>query len=639
MRTTIVAGLKPLAALSLDIAAWDSSLLPFLESDVTQISRLVESRGLSVLMIDFPEACKVFDSALSSRFLEWTLLPKVFGKRVPPRKILFECLFDRIFNEDGTIRHDVDPNSVFFLRQLLSMFKKVRMVCSDAAIKDEIDTYRRIDASLRSPTLSWTSDSLSVEGSGVSFLDGYRSSPDMFSHRDACPKPLLEVLGRVCDIVSSAMPQLDWREIEPRHGPGAVADARTGTDKYLFPHWPRKLDRTFPFEYFAQSREDLHIEEDMFRSIHEPPARLLAVPKTLKAPRLIASQPVSHQYLQGGIMRWLRKNLPSHMRLCIDFIDQQKSRDAALVASLDESIATVDLSSASDRLSCWVVERVFRRNPSLLEALHATRTRWLVNATKIDERFFLIFKKFADQGAAITFPVQSIVYACIAIASILYEKGGKITHKTVYSSARRIRVYGDDIIMPSLAVKSLTLLLAHLELKVNMRKTHVKGSFRESCGVDAYAGHIVSPVYLRDLELGQSAESLGSWVDISNNAYHAGLWNLAAWMMSEIPDKVRKLIPISNQELGCVSLRTYQIGLISPKRRFSKTLHRMEILALQVTTKEVRRRRDTHQSLLQFFIEKKDPQDPLSYLTSTKWSSGWTERNRSLLRKRWVPVE
>lgn len=638
MWTSVVAGLQPLAAVSLDIAAWDSSLLPFLARDLDRVSRLVATRGLSVLMIDFPEACKVLDSALSSGILERTLLPKTFGKRTPPRDILFQCLLDRLFNEDGTLRPLIDPNCVFFLRQLLSMYKKVRMACSDTAIKAEVDEYVKIDISLRLPTLCWESDILQVEDKDVSFLDGYRCLPDMFSHRDACPKPLLAVLGRVCDIVSSSMPIFDWRDIEPRHGPGAVADARTGTDKYLFPHWPRKLDRSFPFEYFAQSREDLHLETSIPYCHSEPPARLLAVPKTLKAPRLIASQPVSHQYLQGGIMRWLRKNLPSHMRLCIDFSNQQKSRDAALAASLDESIATVDLSSASDRLSCWVVERVFRSNPGLLEALHAVRTRWLVNATGVGERFFLKFRKFADQGAAITFPVQSIVYACIAIASILYENGTKPSWKSVRASAKRIRVYGDDIIMPSQAVQSLTLLLSHLELKVNMRKTHVKGSFRESCGVDAYAGHIVSPVYLRSLELGKSAENLGSWVDISNNAYRAGLWNLAAWMQDEIPHKVRKLIPVSNQDLGCVSLRTYQLGLVSSKKRYNKTLHRYEMLALQVSTKEVRRRRDSHQSLLQFFTEKPNRDDSLHYLAGSEWSSGWTERNRSLLRKRWVPV-
>jgi len=626
-----MAGLKPVAAVLKDLAAWDSDLLPSLERDFISLSRLVETRGLPILMIDLPEAGKVYDQALSSGIFIWSNLPKTFGSLGSKKGILFEQLFLRTFDEDGVLRKNPDVNHIYFTRQILYLAKKVRYDCPEQAVAAEVEVFKKIDEGLRTPTLEWDCDDFDIDKVlHISFLDGYRSFPDMFSHRDACPKPLLGYLEDVCDRLMSLLPAINLKEIEPRHGPGSVADAGRGEDKYLFPTWPRKLDRTFPFEYFAQHREDLHLEQQLSHSLNEPPARLLAVPKTLKGPRLIASEPVSHQWLQGGLMRWIRKNLPFPLRLCIDFRSQEPSRKSALLASLEGTSATVDLSSASDRLSCWVIERVFRKHPDFLLALHAARTRWLVNSTGVGEPFFIKLKKFAAQGAATTFPVQSIVYACVAIAAILYENGGAVSNRSIRNAARRTRVFGDDIILPSYAVQSLTLLLTHLELKVNMGKTHTKGHFRESCGMDAYLGNVVTPVYIRDLELGATAESLVSWVDVSNNAYRAGLWNLATWMIEQIPPAKRRLIPITNQNLGCITLLTYFPCLISLRERTCKSLHRKEVLALQAVDKEDRKQRDSYQSLLQYFTEKPRQE--------TNWSSGWTVRNRLQLRRRWVPT-
>jgi hypothetical protein len=631
--TKPMAGLKPLAAILLDIAVWDSNLRSSLGACFLRVSKLVESRGLPIIMIDFPEAGKVFDHALSSGFLDFDRLPKVFGSLFSEKGLLFEQLFLKSFNYDGTIRSELDHNFVFFTRQVLYFAKKVQIACSDEAVHEAVKEFRQIDESLRPHSFEWDLDIPAMEClDGLSFLDGYKSSPDMISHRDICPRPMLRILDTVTRVVLGSLQVPSWDDLRPRHGPGATADAKTGSDKYRFPSWPRKLDQAFPAEFFAQSREDMHLEVDLSRSPNEYPARLLAVPKTLKGPRLIASEPISHQYAQGALMRWIREHLPDPLQNSINFHSQEPSRKAALAASKTGKLATVDLSSASDRLSCWVVERAFRSNPEFLLYLHACRTRWLVNATRQGERFFIKLKKYAAQGSAVTFPVQSMVYACISIAALLYEEGKKPTKVNIRSASRRVRVFGDDIILPSHAVSSLALLFSHLELKVNVGKTHINGFFRESCGMDAYEGSNVTPVYIRSLELSSTPSGLISWVDVCNNAHILGLWNLAHWMKEQIPEKFRRLIPISDQNLGCVSLRTYLNGsLFLSKVRTSKFLHRQETLALQVTNRETRRKRDDVQSLLQYFLEEPLPE--------TRWASGWTEHRRSGFRKAWVPTQ
>jgi len=593
------------------------------------------------MMIDLPDAGKVVDFALSRSYIDWSALPKSFGKASPYPKFL-GGLFSRVFREDGTLHSGVDPNYIFFLRQALYLAKKVEKECSDAAILAEVNAFYEVDVGLRSPSLHWNDDHLFAGNRQLTgddrphFVDGYQGEPDLISHRDECPQALLRTLQAVADRVISRFPEFDWRDLKPRHGPGAVADAKSGTDKYLFPSWPRKLDGTFPYHYFGQSREDLHHEVSPSLSLNEPPARLFAVPKTLKAPRMIASEPVAHQYIQLGMMRWLRLHLPKPLRYSIDFSDQTPSREACMEASKQGTSASVDLSAASDRLSCWVVERIFRTNPSLLEALHACRTRWLRNATDVGAPYFLVLKKYAPMGNGTTFPVQSICYAIISIAALLYEEGKTVNSSTIFQAVRRIRVFGDDIILPSSAVPSLALLLRHLQLKVNVVKTHYAGHFRESCGMDSYDGVDVTPLYLSALELGVTADVIASWVDISNNAYTKGLWFLSEAMTAQIPMSLKRCLPITRvatfdlkQRSGCLSLRSYGPSS-SPIVRYNSTLHRDEILGLVIQGGQKRRGRDSHQSLLQYFVENPSP--------DIYWSSGYDERSKRLrLRKRWVP--
>jgi len=57
--------LPHLSCIIADIGRWDKSLHDPLLLDLKKVEQLVVSRGIGVVMIDFPDACKVFDASLS----------------------------------------------------------------------------------------------------------------------------------------------------------------------------------------------------------------------------------------------------------------------------------------------------------------------------------------------------------------------------------------------------------------------------------------------------------------------------------------------------------------------------------------------------------------------------------------------
>jgi hypothetical protein len=622
------------AALSQDIAAWDSGLQDPMQEYLSYMQRMVLTRGVSFIMIDMPQACKLVDHGLSSEYLDFATLPMTFGYRRERGRFFLGALFRQVWDHKGRLFEDVDPQLVYFLRQYLVLAKKVKRDCSDAATLVEVNNFLKDDNCLPVPSGTWYADELDVS-SKLSLTDGYRDTRKSLFEEVFVPHSLLQTVQRVADLVVSRLPVLDRDMLRPKHGPGAVSDAKTGEDKYLFPFWPKKLDMVFHAELYRQSREDLHLEDPSIQSSPvEPPARLLAVPKTLAGPRLIASEPTAHQFIQQGLMRWLRDNLPSQLKLCIDFLDQEPSRAFCLRASATGMHASVDLKSASDRVSCWLVERIFRRSPSLLEALHASRTRIVVNGTGVGEDFHLLMRKFAPMGSAVTFPVQSIIYAICVMGTILYDRGMRVSSRNVTAVARELRVFGDDIIMPSMQTHLVASLFALLGLKVNMMKTHHAGFFRESCGMDAFKGIDITPIKVSSLSLLNTAEGLQSWIDTHNLFVSKGLTNLAKHCESVVPESIRKLIPRSPTPISSLYFLDPVLTAAS-KNRFNPELQRWETWALCVQVTPVRKKRDTNMSLLQYFLEAPSPD--FMGLTPV-WSEGYNVRNRSRLRKRWVSL-
>jgi hypothetical protein len=634
--------------------------------DMSRLRLALEDQGLPFFTIDLPASGKHFDKCLSARL--YTRSGLANHKPAHPRTPipgLFQGLMFRVFQEDGTIRSDVDHTAVFFLRQLYYAVKKLRLECPPAAVYSTVRDFFDIENHIRKPDLNWSDDTLVFPSKyeDLSFSDfvprADTAQLDLFPRQGGgCDPKILELLQRVCDRVVSSFGPLSLASMRPKHGPGVVADLKKGVSKYSFPTWPAKLEAIFPIDEFGFANlnafeEDLQKEGLHYdKRRHEAPSRLITVPKTQKGPRLIAAEPTSHQWIQQAIWRELDGRIQSSLLgLCISIADQEKSRNDALAASQTGQRATIDLSSASDRLSCSVIERVFRSHRDLLTALHACRTRWLVN--RIDQQLppYIVLRKYAPMGSSLTFPVQSIVYAFAAITAVIYVRKWGLGRSTMESAARLVRVYGDDIIVPVDVCGVLIQLLTELGLKVNQTKTFTEGNFRESCGMDAYEGVDVTPAYVLEVCDETRPLSVVSTVASRNNFFKKGLLETASWLQSTVPSKYAKSIRWVSSDSGAFGWTSHGSGEEDHlKHRWNPQLHRWEVSALIPRMRSERRPIEGWQSLLQYFTEVPPQSDKeleknriairCGWLSSSvSWEAGLDSGATVGLSRRWVPAQ
>jgi len=279
----------------------------------------------------------------------------------------------------------------------------------------------------------------------------------------------------------------DGKLPDARHGPCAVSQKLTSNGKWRSKEWTERLESYFRSTEFLN--HDLAYEgEDLVLHLpgQEPPARVVAVPKTAMTPRIISIEPTYNQFVQQGLaamfVEWM------YQRDDVSFEFREPNMELARAGSRLGSHATIDLSEASDRISLRLVKDLFGDHKYLLGAILACRsmTSELPDGTRVQLR------KFASMGSALTFPIQTLVFATIARMAL------ERMHKSgVEDFNSPLRVYGDDIVIPTYAALELIDLLHLFGLKVNFAKSFWTGMFRESCGGEYFSGSDVGIVRTR----------------------------------------------------------------------------------------------------------------------------------------------
>lgn len=599
--------------------------------DYMRLALYCQTRGLGLFTLDLPHLDSLLLRGLETGrlMLEGPLTRRVSKRIKVP--LLFRGLWLRVFDKDLCLQEDVDTSAILFLRQIFCLGKRVQVECSVDRRMTTIRNFHNVERELRRPSLEWSDDSISLNRiNDISLVDcvsdpaiGMLIPPrrakvlvgghEQTRMRD---RDFLEQCQRVADFVLNALPTFEpltfSRELEQsgkgigfRHGPGAVAEGLGQHEKSCFPNWPHKLQEWFPYEYCGKT-----IGSPRERPLnHEMPSRLICVPKTAKGPRLIAAEPVAHQWCQQIILRWLTVEIEkSFIGYFINFRRQSLSGDLVLGASLDRKLATVDLSDASDRLTCWTVERMFRTHKSLLSALHAARTRYLKDDLSPDISFTKLVK-FASQGTATTFPVQSIVFLIIALASAIGDR--KVTLRNILKCRNQVRVFGDDIIIPTHGYARLCRIMELLQLKVNMAKSYVAGHYRESCGTDGYQGDDVTPVKPR-LIVADGPDSCQAVVDTSNNLFLKGFCHASHNLTQTLPPRIQRgLRVVGIRESGFSGLTSYcgsdERHLV---KRWNSRLHRHEGRIWRLSPKALKRDRNGFETLLDFFASSHSPGNP-----------------------------
>lgn len=356
-------------------------------------------------------------------------------------------------------------------------------------------------------------------------------------------------------------------------------------------------------------------------------ARLVTVPKSATALRTITVEPCLNQFVQQALNTHLREEITkcSVLSRCLTLNSQEPNQKLALEGSITRDWVTVDLSSASDRLSTELVEAAFRYRPRYLAAILGCRTPSVdLGDTVID------LKMYAGMGNATTFPVQSYVFALIALTSMA-GANEVVSIRKLRALASNIRIFGDDIVIRAEYYPGLAEWIKRCGLVINHSKTFTEGNFRESCGVDAWMGHKVTPVYLRDDPLKISTDT-GSFVGVlstCNQLWLSGMYTTSGILKKEL-DKVRTL-PLVTQSCPGLGYHTHQN--LREYQRWSNTLHRYEVRTYVQVAARQPDKIDGYAALMKYFHTPSLAEYDRDHLNTS------VRRFNTNLRKRWVPSE
>jgi len=530
--------------------------------DLETIRSRVEHEGLSFLTIVLPQFCRDFERSLANRAISSTSFRsfrKVKDGSIPAfLQGMISLVFDRETGKEieyelppfGGISSDV-PTVIESVRQICLTFKKVELDC----------TPQRVAAALES--------FISIEQSFQLF-----NLPE---------EDMAEFLGVSSMLWDSMVADFSASETTPKHGPGATAERISGNQKFVWRRWHDRLEPYFPLidnGYplgLPSDSEELELVSIVPRS-EESPVRVVPVPKTLKSPRIIAIEPCCMQFVQQGIRDYLYGKLESYWltKGHINFRDQSINQRLAITASKTGQLATIDLSDASDRVPRSLALEMFRANPDLRDSIDACRSTM---AQLPDGRLVGPLEKFASMGSALCFPVEAMYFYTVCVVALLKSQNLSLTSRNVFNATRSLYVYGDDIIVDTTNAAAVLDHLQKYNCKVNLNKTFVSGSFRESCGIDAYKGYQVTPVYLRAThpENRQQASQIISWVATANLFYLKGYWHTTQFMVNHLERIIGSLPYVSetSEALGRISFLGFEsIG------RWNSDLQRNEIRAL-----------------------------------------------------------
>jgi hypothetical protein len=592
--------------LIIDVAAqYGSAVKQESLRDIAVMRRRVASEGLSFLTKALPKLAKELDRALSQGV---QFAPLGFKKK--PNSTLPKFLgymFELVFDPSGYELANSCPRAVRDLRQVLYLMYKLAVPHTQDQEEETLLGFAEVDAGL----------------------------PTSIAEDD--------VIRHARNFITNVFGSFDPYDIVPKHGPGAVATGEKNHEKHRFSRLYKSIERVYPFtEYFIYNLTH-HVDDPTYlrklEVLEDGTAKVVLVPKDSRGPRIISCEPLEYQWMQGG----LGSKISSHLEKCrwtkghVNFTDQTINQRFALRGSKGPKWVTLDMKEASDRVSVALVSVLFRDCPALLDCLLALRTP----RTRLPNGDVVTMKKFAPMGSSLCFPIESIVFMALGVGVILHERSknanqGKpenawmLYQHRMQSAARRLFVYGDDIIARSEDYAALLQYFPNVGLKFNADKCCTKGSFRESCGVDAYKGVDVTPLRIKRMWIPgrrQANETYLSFVSFSNEAHYRCLHQVAS-LVSDAVEEDLGILPTLWKEPETASLdhtRSSLLCWVRPdseacvndkirwKFRFNRDLQRLEVNVHQAVARRVFARADDWSMVLRRHTTPTKLRDPLVF--------------------------
>lgn len=375
-----------------------------------------------------------------------------------------------------------------------------------------------------------THDITTTEKAFKAFSDVNASVLEFSSSLATRSSKLLDKARRHCQSVLS---MIQKKDMIPSHGPGAST-----TPKEIWSSAYSTIDCTVcAADWFALYFNADHNAELADRQWHEEiTAKLIAVPKDSRGPRLICVHPAEAIWVQQAIRRALEKSI-SRKRYAkgpwpqghIFFDNQDVNGKIALLSSKSRVYATLDMKEASDRISDCLVQILFGSKYKMFGCCRAQKV--LIPATRENPSRCEDIHSYAPMGNATTFPVQSLVFWAICVAS-LQSQG--------FHQPGAVFVFGDDIIVPSRCAEVVINDLESFGLLVNRTKSFWRGAFRESCGVDAFNGVNVTPIRWKTCADAKHLTGLLQLSDLAMRLRIAGYEDAAVTVYCGLRERLRR---------------------------------------------------------------------------------------------------
>lgn len=532
-----------------DLAARCSISASTADQDVKTLTARATSEGMTFLTRTLPSLGKCLDKALASDIpLTVDATSFALSKHPPYAPLFLGGYWQKIFDVTGRLKtlpaspttdangipteqwdgDGVHPQASAEMRELVGAVSAIRQICfllyklegshSEESEAETITTFVEVDKSL--PQMH---DDLIVSSATERALENAR----LLAHR---------VLGG-----SSRESGLNLLNIVPGHGPGAVATGEKPWKKMNFSRFYEKLDEKYSYaDYFYFNYTHLcdNLESlEGLTTLHAGTAKVVLVPKDSRGPRLISMEPLELQWIQQGQNKALVKQIESSSltRGRVNFTDQLINRRLAKFNSMDGGYATIDMKEASDRVSCWLVNKVLPRE--ICEYLHASRSL----DTLLPTGELLTLRKFAPMGSSVCFPVEALIFWCLAVGTLK-----TIRTSRDFKDLPDVYVYGDDIILPKQDVDVVERVFNECHLVLNKDKCCTGRFFRESCGMDAFLGCPVIPIRVKKRLNDSSPQAILSHVSYSNSLRRQGYDQAADYLQQHVTRKFGS-VPILNR--------------------------------------------------------------------------------------------
>jgi len=542
--------------------------------DNNTVKKRIDDEGDSFLTITLAKFSKDFERSLDRGFVDHDLFKGFSFKGRLPRFLggFFDLIFDR---GTGVLLSEPSIDSIYSIRQFSGMWSKIERDCTPERIAAAFDDYYESE--------------VAVKLSDATLL------PQEVEDFERVARLLYK------DLFSELDRKIYSGEVIPKHGPGSTADGTLGNKKYHWSTWTERLEFLFPAREFLASSYSLSFDHALnwLTPGQEPPVKVITVPKTQKTPRLIAKEPVHMQYVQQALLEAIVEGFERDDILSrfISFDDQEPNRYLAHEGSVDGTLATLDLSAASDRVSNQLVLRMTSLWPSLQEGLQACRSRTAdVNGEVIR------LAKYASMGSALCFPVEAMVFLTLIFMGLEKKLGHRLTVKDIKFFDGQVRVFGDDMIVPIDYVQEVITTLERFGLSVNRDKSFWTGKFRESCGKEYYRGYDVSIVKLRS-DIPTRPTHVQEVVSLSSFRNQAQ--SLSLFGTVETLDRwISKLIPYPYVLETSPVVGRVPLDGIYDVTHWDKKLHRPLVRGVRVDARLPIDRLDSGPALLKFFLKR-----------------------------------